>query len=68
MTITLYLEVNGRYKTKLEVKYEFKELVSGMWHRMYAGKRVNVYYVLESKLNFQNQERPKELPAEQKTA
>lgn len=68
MTITLYLEVSGRYKTKLETKYEYKEQISSMWHRMYTGKEVTVYYKLESKINFQKVVEEMEEQTKKKTA
>lgn len=59
MTITLYLEVNGIRKDKKECDYMIRHQIAKQWHRMYPGKKVTVYYTLESKMNYEpKRERP----------
>lgn len=53
MTITLYLEVNGIRKDKKECDYMIRHQIAEAWYRMYPGKRVNVFYKLESKINYE---------------
>lgn len=60
MTITLYLEVNGRIKDQNECDYVMKDNIASRWHRMYPGKKVNVFYILESKINYEQDNERKE--------
>lgn len=53
MTIILYLEVNGTYKDKKECDYMVRHQIAEAWYRMFPGKKVVVYYKLESKINYE---------------
>lgn len=53
MTITLYLEIKGRVKRQEEIPYEMKDKTADTWRRMYAGKKVTIYYEVGSKLNYE---------------
>lgn len=53
MKVTLYLERSGKVIRKEECDYAVKHQVAAAWHRMYPGKKVTVFYKLESKLNYQ---------------
>ena len=50
MTLTLYVEVAGRIKTKEECAYEDKEKIAEKLKGLYPGKEVIVFYKLKSKI------------------
>lgn len=51
MTLTLYIEVNGRIKKKEECAYEDKEKIADKLRGLYPGKEVVIFYKLKSKMN-----------------
>lgn len=53
MTITLYLEIKGGIEKKEEIPYAMKQTVADTWRRMYPGKKLLIYYKVESKLNYE---------------
>jgi len=55
MTITLYLEYKGIIRIQATIPYALKEQIAERWRNMYAGKTVTIFYVVESKLNYEVQ-------------
>lgn len=53
MTITLYLEHRGRIREKEVCRLDVMEKIAAAWYRMYAGKRVIVFYTLQSKIDME---------------
>lgn len=49
--ITLYLEHRGIIRRSEECLEEDKEWIAEGWRKMYAGKRVTIFYIAQSKIN-----------------
>jgi hypothetical protein len=54
MTVTLHLEINGKLRRKIECEYEKRFITAERLARIYPGKKVVVYYTLQSKINYIN--------------
>jgi len=53
MKVTLHLEIRGHIDRSEEVDYVRRQEIADGWYRMFPGKEVNVYYTLESKMNYE---------------
>lgn len=53
MKVTLYLERSGVIIKQEECDYAIRHRIADAWYRLYTGKKVTVFYKLESSLNYE---------------
>lgn len=54
MNIILHLEYKGDIKLKSVIPYAMRDMIADKWRLMYAGKKIIIFYDVESKLNYEH--------------